>query len=104
MPMGLHAKPPPHGHRRPLQPLPQDGDETVPLINGGLAAKAMKGRQSIAQFNGCAQAKVTTSASLCLVLLMRPQKEHSPLHMLLQLPCARSLHSWRCPDQDVLHQ
>ena len=43
MPMGVHHKPPPHSQRQPLQPLPQDGDETVPLINGGLAAKAMEG-------------------------------------------------------------
>ncbi len=49
MPMGLHTKHAPQGHRQPLKQLAADGDETVPLINGGLAAKAMKGRQSIAQ-------------------------------------------------------
>ena len=58
MPMGVHHRPPSHSQRRPLQPLSQDGDETVPLINGGLAAKAMKGRQSIAQFHSRAHAKV----------------------------------------------
>lgn len=59
MPMGVHHKPPSHSQRQPLQPLPQDGDETVPLINGGLAAKAMKGRQSIAQFHSRPHAKVS---------------------------------------------
>lgn len=49
MPMGLHPKHAPQGQRQPLKQVAIDGDETVPLINGGLAAKAMKGRQSIAQ-------------------------------------------------------
>ena len=36
---------PPLGLR---QVTSKDADETVPLINGGLAAKALRGRQSIA--------------------------------------------------------
>ena len=56
--MGVHHKPP-QAQRPPLQPVPQDGDETVPLINGGLAAKAMKGRQSIAQFHTRPHAKAS---------------------------------------------
>ena len=52
MPVELHPKrQEQQGHRQPAQQAQQDGDETVPLINGGLAAKAMKGRQSIAQFH-----------------------------------------------------
>ncbi len=52
MPMKGHPKrQEQQGHRHPVQQVQQDGDETVPLINGGLAAKAMKGRQSIAQFH-----------------------------------------------------
>ena len=51
MPMEVHPKRQEQSHRRPGQQVQQDGDETVPLINGGLAAKAMKGRQSIAPFH-----------------------------------------------------
>ncbi|BDA45731.1 probable dual specificity protein kinase Ttk at C-terminar half [Coccomyxa sp. Obi] len=54
MPMG-----PPHpqrGYRRvppvAVRPCSNDADETVPLINGGLAAKALRGRQSIAPSRG----------------------------------------------------
>jgi hypothetical protein len=40
------------GARPPVAPrqrhVSKDADETVPLINGGLAAKALRGRQSIA--------------------------------------------------------
>lgn len=50
--MSIGAPPGPRGGRRApvLAPRPSsnDADETVPLINGGLAAKALRGRQSIA--------------------------------------------------------
>ena len=59
MPMGLHPKHAPQGQRQPLKQVASDGDETVPLINGGLAAKAMKGRQSIAQFHTRPQPKAS---------------------------------------------
>ena len=59
MPMGVLAKQPSQGQRQPLRPVSHDGDETVPLVNGGLAAKAMKGRQSIAQFHGRPHAEVS---------------------------------------------
>ena len=59
MSMGVHGKQMSQGQRQPLQPVSHDGDETVPLINGGLAAKAMKGRQSIAQFHSRPHAEVS---------------------------------------------
>lgn len=53
--MSMGAMPPRVGRRPPLpaaavQPRSSsdDADETVPLVNGGLAAKALRGRQSIA--------------------------------------------------------
>ena len=59
MPMGLHPKDALQGQRQPLKQVTIDGDETVPLINGGLAAKAMKGRQSIAQVQTRPQPKAS---------------------------------------------
>ena len=57
-PMGVHQR---SASRPPLRPVAQDADETVPLVNGGLAAKALKGRQSIAQLHSRPHAKVCHS-------------------------------------------
>ena len=58
LPTGVHQRSTTGVPRPPLRPVTQDGDETVPLVNGGLAAKAMKGRQSIAQMQSRPHAKV----------------------------------------------
>lgn len=51
-PMAMGLPPPQRAYRRAAsaaaRPGSNDADETVPLINGGLAAKALRGRQSIA--------------------------------------------------------
>lgn len=59
MAMGVPPKQGLQGHRpAPMPAAAHDGDETVPLINGGLAAKAMKGCQSIAQLQSQLRVKV----------------------------------------------
>ena len=51
-PMVMGPPAPQRAYRRAgpmaIRPGSNDADETVPLINGGLAAKALRGRQSIA--------------------------------------------------------
>ena len=61
LPMAMHQRSTPGVSRPPLRPVAQDADETVPLVNGGLAAKALKGRQSIAQLHSRPRAKVCHS-------------------------------------------
>ena len=84
LPMGVHqrsAAGQPGLPRPPLRPVTQDGDETVPLVNGGLAAKALKGRQSIAQPQGRPHARVCHGRlyrQICLTVHTLQEPCHCP--------------------------
>ena len=82
LPTGINQRSAAGASRPPLRPVAQDADETVPLVNGGLAAKALKGRQSIAQLQSRSHARVRhdcpcrQTASQCMSC-GRPATVHS---------------------------
>ena len=121
LPRGGHQRSATGVSRPPLRPVAQDADETVPLVNGGLAAKALKGRQSIAQLQSRPHAKVCLDC-LCEQCSLKhmsgrrpatvsPRVRHAIAHVKSQLQvmlrCTLHRRMWRsqrrpqlrCPSQ-----
>ena len=82
LPMAMHQRSTPGVSRPPLRPVAQDADETVPLVNGGLAAKALKGRQSIAQLQRAGRmpryASIVSAEQCSLTAHQRQEACHCP--------------------------